>query len=91
MAGFTCPYCNMIMSVNNSTQSMQHPAFGNSNGITRSGSGCLSVRESTVAITFYHCPNCGEYCINAVGMGQAVKDVHMYFLFLLYLRGMHHV
>lgn len=32
MAGFTCPYCGMVMAVNDETYSTQLPAFETSNG-----------------------------------------------------------
>ena len=74
MAGFTCPYCGMTMSLNSETQSLRYPAFGNSHGVhlpTQGG----GYHTSTLEIEFYQCPNCDEFTIFATGKGKAVKDV----------------
>jgi len=76
MAGFTCPYCGMTMSINKDTHSLQHPCFDTSCGVyhTPARAGCF---DSTVEIEFYKCPHCSEYTIFATGKGDAVEDVCM--------------
>lgn len=74
MAGFTCPYCGMIMSLTNDTHSVQYPAFNNSTGIYHPTMG-TGYYSSALAIEFYKCPNCGQHSIFATGKGDAVKDV----------------
>lgn len=74
MAGFTCPYCGMVMSLTNDTRSSQFPAFRTSSGISFPAKG-VAYERSTLEIEFYRCPNCGEYTILATGKGDAVKDV----------------
>ena len=76
MAGFICPYCNMVMSLTNDTKSSQYPAFREQNGM-HWVSGGPSYISSTLEITFYKCPNCGEFTILASGKGEAVKDVSL--------------
>ena len=76
MSGFQCPYCNMMMSVFDDTFRNRYPSFNDSNDVV------YSIREniygaSCIRLTFYKCPNCGEYTILAEGMGTKVKDVSM--------------
>ena len=74
MAGFTCPYCGMVMSVNDHTRSVQLPSFESACGIN-SPTMAKNYKDSTIGIEFYKCPNCGEYTIYATGRGDAVKNV----------------
>ena len=74
MAGFTCPYCGMTMSLNRDTQCSRYPAFSGDYGINSPTMGS-TYHSSTLKIDFYHCPNCGEHTIFAIGKGDAVKDV----------------
>ena len=71
MAGFLCPYCNMVMSINQSTQAKQFPSFEAQYGVTLES--CI---ESCIEICFRKCPNCNEYIINATGLGRKVKDIN---------------
>lgn len=75
MAGFTCPYCGMIMSINDETHSTRYPAFNASNG-TEVGSSGTRYYNSTLAIDFYKCPNCAEYTIYANTRGKSVNGVN---------------
>ncbi len=75
MAGFTCPYCQMVMSLNGFTQATQYPSFENMYSAVKTNVG-VSYDKSTLAVTFYRCPNCGEFTILATGLGQAVQNVH---------------
>lgn len=76
MAGFTCPYCGMTMSLNRDTQISRYPAFSSDHGVysVTSGGG---YHDSTLEIDFYQCPNCNQYTIFATGKGKAVKDVRL--------------
>lgn len=76
MAGFTCPYCQAVMAVTNSTCSTQTPAFGDSRGFYTT-SGIVHYYDSALNVTFYKCPNCGEYTILARGIGEKIKDISM--------------
>lgn len=76
MAGFTCPYCGMTMSLNGETQSSRYPAFGSTHGIYPPTMGG-GFHPSTLELEFYQCPNCDEFSIYATGKGNAVKDVCM--------------
>ena len=75
MSGFQCPYCSMVMPISNDTQSIQRPSFGDQSGAFRTQSG-IRYKESCIAITFYKCPNCGQFTIQAKGMGSDVKDIN---------------
>ncbi len=74
MSGFQCPYCNMFMSLSNSTFSEQTPNFTYPYIDSWKGKGIPS-DDSAIKISFYKCPNCGEYTITANGIGLAVSDV----------------
>lgn len=74
MAGFTCPYCEMTMAISSATKAIQHPSFGASNSL-RHGSAGVFFDDSSLAIEFYKCPNCGQYTILAYGKGSSVKDI----------------
>lgn len=76
MAGFICPYCGMTMSLNNETCSTQMPSFNSSVGFVNLSTG-VKYNDSTLAITFYKCPNCAEYTIYAEGRGKSVSNVSM--------------
>lgn len=72
--GFQCPYCNMIMSISDKTLAKQTPNFSFPNVSFWNGNGEPN-DPSTLEITFYKCPNCGQYTIKAKGIGKMVKDV----------------
>lgn len=74
MAGFQCPYCSMIMPISKDTLSEQTPSFENSYVNAWYGNHIPSY-HSALTISFYKCPNCGQYTIKATGIGEAVKDV----------------
>lgn len=74
MAGFQCPYCNMVMSISDLTLSEQTPSFLHAR--SWNGDGTPS-DKSTLKISFYNCPNCGQYTIKANGIGTAVRDVNV--------------
>lgn len=74
MPGFTCPFCNQIMSIDNTTVRSYHPSFNKPNEdiISISQNHCHS---STVRITFYNCPSCMKSTIKVTGVGNQVKDM----------------
>lgn len=75
MSGFQCPYCSMIMPISDDTQDMQYPSFHSPNGTLYFSQG-IGFKESCVAMTFYKCPNCGQFTIQAKGLGENVKDIN---------------
>lgn len=75
MAGFMCPYCSMVMPVSDETQYTAYPAF-DAIGMSLTTGGPV-YRASCIALTFYKCPNCGQYTIFSEGLGDMVKDVKM--------------
>jgi len=75
MAGFTCPYCGMVMSIDRNTVTTYYPCFDSTSGIIEIP-GRTTVLDSTVALTFYKCPNCNEYSIFVEGKGKKVTDVN---------------
>ncbi len=72
MAGFTCPYCNMIMSISPETQHVQTPSFEH---YTHPELYQAEYNDSCLQLTFHKCPNCGQYTITANGIGDKVKDI----------------
>lgn len=74
MAGFTCPFCGMTMAINNQTKATHYPSFPSSSPIRHTTMGAEHF-DSALAVTFYDCPNCGEYTIMAAGVGSKVRDV----------------
>lgn len=75
MSGFQCPYCSMIMPISDDTKDMQYPSFHSPNGTLYFSQG-IGYKESCVAMTFYKCPNCGQFTIQAKGLGENVKDIN---------------
>lgn len=76
MAGFGCPYCGMVMSVNNDTHRDRKPSFERDKGYSIGPTG-YSSDSSTIKLDFYKCPNCTKFTIIAVGEGSDVKDINM--------------
>lgn len=75
MAGFQCPYCNMIMSVSELTLRKQTPSFFYStNQLDKNG---IPQDDSVLEISFYKCPHCHEYTIKAEGLGTSVCDIDL--------------
>lgn len=76
MSGFQCPYCSMVMPITDETCSSQYPSFHHPNGQYMFPN-AIKYDSSCLEITFYKCPNCGEYTINCLGIGDSVKDVNL--------------
>lgn len=75
MAGFTCPYCGMVMVINESTYSKRVPSFGQDRGLTWQTGFGFCADSDAVEMHFYKCPNCASVTITAKGLGSAVSDV----------------
>ncbi len=75
MSGILCPYCNMMMALDSATRIIEHFCFDRQNSFLIRGSN--NIPESTLSITFYRCPNCGEYMITTKGIGSAISDVDL--------------
>lgn len=76
MAGFQCPYCSHVMSLSSETMSQIYPSFNKTNGYINTSNG-REYYNSCLEVTFYNCPNCGEYTISSKGMGTRVKNVNV--------------
>lgn len=76
MSGFKCPYCNMVMSVSSETNKKQYPSFNS--GVGKHYSYETTFDQSCLEISFFKCPNCGQYTVFAKGVGSAVEDVDLY-------------
>lgn len=74
MSGFQCPYCSMIMPLSADTISRQYPAFSTQCGCLPDLKEPRILDKSCLSITFYKCPNCGQYTIYATGIGADVKS-----------------
>lgn len=76
MAGFQCPYCSMVMPVSKGTYIERKTSFESDDGMTFNGR-YYKESPSCLEVDFYKCPNCGEYIINAVGIGENIMDVNI--------------
>lgn len=76
MSGFQCPYCSMVMPISQDTISERYPSFSYSNDIDIYTNNKTS--KSCVKISFYKCPNCGQFTIMAKGIGENVNDINVY-------------
>lgn len=76
MAGFQCPYCNMIMPISDETLTKQTPNFSypSVSGWYKNG---MPIEPSALKLYFFKCPNCNQYTIKAKGIGEMVKDVDL--------------
>ena len=75
MSGFTCPFCNITMSVTSDTHRTRYPSFERNEGYVPFPSG-TSLDESCIAIDFFKCPSCGKYTIIASEKGKYTKKLH---------------
>lgn len=64
------------MSISKMTYQEQTPSFNSPYAASWKGDG-TPTDESVVSISFYKCPNCGQYTIIANGLGKMVQDVHV--------------
>lgn len=74
MAGFTCPYCGMVMAIDQTTHQIRYPSFNNDCG-TWTGPAGRCYHDSTIKLDYYKCPNCSAYTLFAHGIGTSVKSI----------------
>ena len=75
MAGFACPYCGMVMALNNETRISRYPSFENDNSYRARTPG-TAFASSTVRLDYFKCPNCSKYTLTATGEGEDVKEIN---------------
>lgn len=75
MAGFTCPYCGMVMAINNDTHKTRYPSFDRDTGCWHGTYGTVC-DESTVELDYYKCPNCSAYTLSVKGIGEDVATIN---------------
>lgn len=77
MAGFTCPYCGMVIAMSDETHRVRYPSFESisSSYFPSHGNNFKTHDDSTVRIDFYKCPNCRAYTLTATGVGEDVKEI----------------
>lgn len=68
MSGYTCPFCNQIMSLNGYVMNSYKASFSSSQD-TRPYS------KETVSLNFYKCPNCNKISITLNGLGETVESI----------------
>ena len=73
MAGFQCPYCSMISPITSATFRTRMPSFDRTDDSPYLYSPNRS--DSSCELSFFLCPNCGQYTIWVEGIGDCVKDV----------------
>lgn len=73
MSGFQCPFCQMVMSETFDTRAYRYPSFQKNDDSPLNGP---QRDTSTLEITYYRCPNCGEYTIIVHGLGGKVSDIN---------------
>lgn len=74
MAGFTCPFCGVVMAETKDTVITQRTSFDYETIPFIHGKG-YHYGKSGIDITFYKCPNCEEYTLFVKGKGTNVTDV----------------
>lgn len=72
MAAFICPYCSVAIAVDDLTHTIKHVSFEQYNVYGK------EFAPSCIEIEFFKCPNCGQYTINAVGVGSEIQDVNIH-------------
>lgn len=65
----------MVMPIINSTIQKRYPSFDRDSD--KEGCKNSNLDESTLIITYYKCPNCGQYTIKSEGVGEMVKDIDL--------------
>lgn len=74
MAGFTCPYCGMVIAINNDTHRTRYPSFERDRGYELTPYGYAN-DSSTIRLDYYKCPNCEVYTLTAKGEGEGFKEI----------------
>lgn len=68
---FTCPYCNSVMPLISDTLSERYPSFNKDSDLLN----FTKHDESTLRISFYKCPKCGNYSIFVKGIGDKTQNI----------------
>lgn len=71
MAGFQCPYCQMVVAYNRDTIRLRYSSFERINENSHEDHAA-----STIRLAYCRCPNCGKYTILVKGIGSEVQDVN---------------
>lgn len=74
MPGFTCHFCNQIMSIMPSTHITRCTSFERIDDLSGATQG---YDDQTIQLDFYRCPSCYETTIYLTGRGQDVKDLSL--------------
>lgn len=77
MAGFQCPYCQMIMPISENTLQIRKTSFESKDGLVYLDAYSRKESVSCLEISFYKCPNCNKYTIKAIGTGDYIDDVNV--------------
>lgn len=75
MSGFQCPYCSMVMTISHDTLTVRYPSFDHDNGRFYNPQSGPHDDDSCIELSFFKCPNCGEFTISAKGLGRCVKNI----------------
>jgi hypothetical protein len=78
MAGYTCPFCQHDMSLNEGSFSERYPSFDRECGVTYGPNFKEYFDESTLKINFYKCPHCEKYSIIVNGKGSQTEAILSY-------------
>jgi hypothetical protein len=76
MAGYTCPFCQHIMSISNNTHQTRYPCFPSDRGTPT-----IDRRDyitDTIQLDFYKCPNCEKTSITLIGVGKQMLGLRMH-------------
>lgn len=76
MAGYSCPFCQQVMSIDDSTHQVRFPGFGADNSSYITG-GKVNYYDSTVRLDFFKCPHCEKYSIVLTGVGSQTEKIHL--------------
>lgn len=70
MSGFTCPFCNQVMSESNDTLVVRRPSF---RVFDEDMAGTTNVySKDTLEISFYRCPSCTKSTVLVSGIGDEI-------------------
>lgn len=77
MASYKCPFCSNIMAIDTGTTYTERFAAFTERHHETNGYTLTDPVDSCISIVFYKCPNCGQYTIQAKGIGNDVNDVNV--------------
>lgn len=73
MSGFTCPFCNQIMSESNDTLAVRRPSFNYFDEDMAMDINHNVYSKDTLEISFYRCPSCTKSTILVSGIGYEIE------------------